>query len=99
MDRDSLVTQMVKSLPAMRETQVWSLGQEDPLEKEMATHSRILAWKNPMDGAAWQATVHGVTKIRTWLRDFTFTFVDGHLGYLHIKAIINSAAMTLGWIY
>ena len=38
---------MVKSLPAMRETQVQSLGQEDPLEKEMATHSSTLAWKIP----------------------------------------------------
>ena len=36
---------MVKRLPAMRETQVQALGQEDPLEKEMATHSRTLAWK------------------------------------------------------
>jgi len=35
--------------------QVLSLGQEDPLEKEMATHSSILAWKNPMDRGAWQA--------------------------------------------
>ena len=38
---------MVKSLPAMRETQVRSLGQEDPVEKEMATHSSILAWRIP----------------------------------------------------
>ena len=38
---------MVKSLPSMRETQVRSLDQEDPLEKEMATHSSILAWKTP----------------------------------------------------
>ena len=38
---------MVKSLPAVWETQVRSLGQEDPLEKEMATHSSILAWKIP----------------------------------------------------
>ena len=38
---------MVKSLPAMRETWVQSLGREDPLEKEMATHSSILAWKIP----------------------------------------------------
>ena len=38
---------MVKRLPAMRETRVWSLGQEDPLEKEMATHSSTLAWKIP----------------------------------------------------
>ena len=40
----SLVAQMVKDLPAMQETQVPSLGGEDPLEKEMATHSNILAW-------------------------------------------------------
>ena len=38
---------MVKNLPAMQETQVRSLGQEDPLEKEMATHSSIHAWKIP----------------------------------------------------
>ena len=43
----SLVTQMVKNLPAMQETLVQLLGQEDPLEKEMATHSSILAWKIP----------------------------------------------------
>ena len=44
---------MVKNLPAMQETRVHSLGWEDPLEKEMATHSSTLAWKNPMDGGAW----------------------------------------------
>ena len=43
----SLVAQMVKHLPAMRETWVQSLGQEDPLEKEMATQSSTLAWKIP----------------------------------------------------
>ena len=43
----SLVAQMVKRLPTMRETQVQYLGWEDPLEKEMATHSSILAWKIP----------------------------------------------------
>ena len=41
----SLVAQMVKNLPAMQETRFWSLGQEDPLEKGMATHSSILAWR------------------------------------------------------
>ena len=56
----SLVAQIVKNPPAMQETWVQSLGQEDPLEKEMATHSSTLAWKNPMDRGAWQATVHGV---------------------------------------
>ena len=43
----SLVTQTVKNLPAVQETWVQSLGQEDPLEKGMATHSSILAWKIP----------------------------------------------------
>ena len=42
-----LVAQMVKSLPAMQETQLQSLGREDPLEEEMATHSSILAWRIP----------------------------------------------------
>ena len=58
----------------MRETWVRSLGREDPLEKEMVAHFSILAWRNPMDGEAWQATVHGVAKSRTRLNDFTFTF-------------------------
>ena len=43
----SLEAQRLKCLPAMRETRVQSLGQEDPLEKEMTTHSSILAWKIP----------------------------------------------------
>ena len=42
-----LVAQMVKNLPAMQETWVLSLGQEDPLEKGLATHSSILAWRIP----------------------------------------------------
>ena len=47
------------SLPKqeMQETWVLSLGQEDPLEEGMATHSRVLAWKIPMDRGAWRATV------------------------------------------
>ena len=48
------LAQMVKSLPAMRETQVQSLGWEDPLEKGMATHSSILAWRIP-----WQRILVG----------------------------------------
>ena len=46
--RASLVAQMVKCLPTMRETRVRSLGREVPLEKEMATHSSFLAWKIPL---------------------------------------------------
>ena len=47
MFRASLVTQMVKNLPSVQETQVRSLGREDPLEKGMAAHSCILAWRIP----------------------------------------------------
>ena len=46
-DATSLVAQRIKRLPAMQETGVQSLGWEDPLEKEMATHSSILAWRIP----------------------------------------------------
>ena len=63
------MTETVKNLPAMWETQVQSLGWEDPLEEGMATHSRILAWRIPMDRGAWWATVHRVTKSRTQLSD------------------------------
>ena len=60
---------VVKNLPTIQETQVQSLGWEDPLEEEMATHSSILAWKNPMDRGAWWATVYGVAKSQTRLSD------------------------------
>ena len=58
----------VKNPPAMQETkETWvrSLGQEDPLEEGMATHSSILAWRIPMDRGAWQAAVHRVAKSQT----------------------------------
>ena len=65
----SLIAQLVNNLPAMQETWVRFLGQEDTLERKMATHSSILAWENPMDRGAWQATVHAVAKSWTQLRD------------------------------
>ena len=58
----SLVDQTVKNLPAMLETRIQSLGQEDLLEKGRATHSSILAWRIPMDRGAWWAIVYWVTK-------------------------------------
>ena len=48
-----------------QETQVRPLGQEDPLEEGMETHSSVLAWRIPMDRGAWWATVHGVAKNQT----------------------------------
>ena len=63
----SLVAQMAKNLPAVWETWVQSLGWEDLLEKGLATHSSVLAWRIPMDTGAWQATVHGVAQSQTQL--------------------------------
>ena len=59
---------MVKNLSAMQETRVQALGREDSLEKEMTTHSSILAWRILLDRGAWWATVHGVTKSWTGLK-------------------------------
>ena len=60
----SLVAQLVKNLPAVRETWVRSLGWKDPLEKGKATHSSIVAWRIPLD--------YRVTKSWTQLSDFHF---------------------------
>ena len=62
------MAQEFKNPPAMlesKEIQVRSLGQEDPLEDGMATHSSILAWRIPMDRGAWWDTIHGVAKSQT----------------------------------
>ena len=60
------------AMQEMQETQVGSLGQEDPLEEGTATHSSILAWRTPMDREAWRAAAHGVT------RELDTTEVTGH---------------------
>ena len=59
-NRVSLVAQMVKNLSAMQATQVWSLGWEDPLEKEMVTHSSILAWR-----ISWTEEPGGLQSMRS----------------------------------
>ena len=70
---DFMVAQTVKRLLTMQETRVWSLGREDPLEKEMATHSSTLAWKIPWTEEPGRLQSIGLQS-RTWLSDFTFTF-------------------------
>ena len=60
----SLVGQRVKRLPAMRETRVQSLGREDPLEKAMATHSSILAWRIPWTEEPGRLQSTGSQKVR-----------------------------------
>ena len=71
LNRGSLVAQLVKNLPAMQETWVWSLGCEDPLEKGKSTHSMYT-------GLYVDYTVHGITKSRTWLSHFYFHFNRGN---------------------
>ena len=60
----SLVAQMVKNLPAVQETWVQTLGQEDPLEKEMANPLQYSCLESPMDRGAWRATVHEFQRVR-----------------------------------
>ena len=71
----SLVAQTLKAFAAMRETQVRSLAWDDPLEKEMATHSSVLAWRIP-----WMEEPGGLQstgfRSQTRLSDFTFTFCE-----------------------
>ena len=71
------MAQMVKNLPAMQETQVWSLGQEDPLEKEMAVHFSILAWRIPWTEEADRPRSKGSKRVRhIWVTNaFTFLFI------------------------
>ena len=63
------MAQTVKNPPAMQETQIRSLGWEDPLEEGMITHCSILAWRIPRDRGAWQAVVHVVAKSQTQVRE------------------------------
>ena len=58
-----LVAQAVKNLPSLQETSVRSLGQEDPLEKGIAIHSSILAWRIPWIEKPGKLTVHGVKRV------------------------------------
>ena len=67
------MAQTVKCLPALRETRVRSLGREDPLEKEMAIHSSILAWKIPWTEEPGRLQSMG-PQSQTRLSNFTFTF-------------------------
>ena len=68
------MAQRLKHLPAMWETGVRSLGQEDPLEKEMATHSNTLAWRIPWTEEPGRLQSTGSQRVGTRLRDFTFHF-------------------------
>ena len=84
----SLIAQLVKNPPAVRETWVRSLGWEDYLKKGKATHSSILAWRI-------QWTVHGVAKSLTRLSDFHFHFIFP--GELFCKALLILPTVPVRW--
>ena len=89
----SIMVQTMKNPPAMQETQVPSLGREDPLEEGMATHSSIPAWRIPGTEEPGRATVHGVAKSQTQRSKLTlFTqpidFVVWQKPTQHCRAII-----------
>ena len=86
----SLVTPMVKRPPAMQETRVCFLDQEDSLEKGMATHSSALSWRISMDRVAWQATVHRVAKNRTRLKLLCM--------HVYTMALINRIIMLMIYV-
>ena len=67
--RASLVAQMVKNLPAMQETWIWSLGWEDPLEKGMAIHSCILAWRIPRTEKPGRLQSTWLQRVSQWERE------------------------------
>jgi len=80
-----LVAQMVKNLPATRETWVWSLGQEDPLEKGMATHSSILAWRIPWTEEPGALQFMGSQRVRqNWATNCFFHHCLHHVVLLDI---------------
>ena len=79
LNKASLVDQIVKDLPAMQETKVQSLGQEDPLEKGIATHSSILAWRIP-----WTEESGGVLGLTKRQVDSRRSLV-GYLGLQRVR--------------
>ena len=84
------MAQRLKRLPAMRETWIPSLGREDPLEKEMATHSSILGWRIPWMEEPGRLQSQGVAEGRTRLNNFTFTF---HLHALEKEMATHSSVL------
>ena len=89
-----LVTQMVKNLPAMQETQVWSLGQEDPLEKGIFTHSSILAWRIPRTEEPVRLQSIGLQRFAYDCTTNIFTFI-----YIYIYIHTHTYMHTLTYIY
>ena len=91
--RASLMAQRIKHLPAMWETQVWSLGWEDPLEKEMATHSSILTWRIPRTEEPGELRFMGSQRVRHDQVTNTHT----HTLYYNLKALSWKKNTIINW--
>ena len=85
---------MVKCLPAMQEMWVQSLGQEDPLEKEMAAHSSILAWEIPWTEEPGRLQFIGSQESDTTTKQQLKT-TKGHLDCFQVWAVMNKAAINI----
>ena len=81
--------------PTVDETQVRYLGWEDPLEKEMATHSNILAWRIPWTEKPGRLQSMGSKRVRYYWVTNTLSSVSGLLGYFHILTVVNNAAIKM----
>ena len=94
----SLVTQMVKNPPAMQETWIWSLGWEDPLEKGMAAHSSILAWKIPWtEEPSSQQSMGSQSQTQLSYHPFPFQTVDFRGGAWYV--IHSCSYLCLSWYF
>ena len=91
----SLVAQMVKRPPAMWETWVRFLGQEDSPGEGNGNPLQHSCLENPMDGGAWQATVHGVTRSQTLLSDFTHSLILTLFPTSFIQHLLTSSIMQI----
>ena len=90
----SLVAQMVKHLSAMQETRVRSLSWEDPLEKEMAAHSSILAWKIPWTEEPGRLPSMGSQRVgHDWATSLHFTFVKPEFDFILIQPFLQLRAV------
>ena len=93
----SLVAQRLKRLPGMRETRVRSLGREDPLEKEMATHSSILAWRIPWREEPGRLQSMGSPRVgHDWATSLTHSSLTSSVKWVcsHDHSIVLEKAMT-----
>ena len=100
----SLVAQTVKNLPTMRENWVWSLGWEDPLEKGMAIHSRMLAWRIPctqepdgLQSTGWQKVRRDWRTLHTCVYNINLKKKNSVSGFTRFKRVEKNSEWKNSW--